>query len=130
GHETDSGLGFSYFNDPSKVHDARSFQQAASLIGYTFNWFYVDSRKIAYFNSGFNPRRTAGTDPNFPVWGQYGWHGMEPARTHPQAIDPRFMTSWNNKQAPGTRAADGNWGYGPTYRSKTLTDRVLKAIRG
>src|SRR3954449_11323938 len=46
GHETDSGLGFSYFNDPSKVHDAKSFQKAASLIGYTFNWFYVDGRKI------------------------------------------------------------------------------------
>jgi acyl-homoserine lactone acylase PvdQ len=130
GHETDSGLGFSYFNDPGKVHDAKSFQRAASLIGYTFNWFYVDSRKIAYFNSGFNPRRAARTDPNFPVWGQYRWRGMEPASTHPQAINPSFMTSWNNKQAPGTRAADGNWGYGPTYRSKTLTDRVLKATRG
>jgi hypothetical protein len=45
-------------------------------------------------------------------------------------VNPRFMTSWNNKQAPGTRAADGNWGYGPTYRSKTLTDRVLRAVRG
>jgi acyl-homoserine lactone acylase PvdQ len=130
GHETDSGLGFSYFNDPGKVHDAKSFQQAASLIGYTFNWFYIDSRKIAYFNSGFNPRRAVRTDPNFPVWGQYRWRGMEPASTHPQAINPPFMTSWNNKQAPGTRAADGNWGYGPTYRSKTLTDRVLKATRG
>src|SRR3954465_6669426 len=64
GHETDSGLGFSYFNDPAKVHDAKSFQQAASLIGYTFNWFYVDGRKIAYFNSGFNPVRAKRTDPN------------------------------------------------------------------
>src|SRR4051794_4667956 len=131
GHETDSGLGFSYFNDPAKVHDAKSFQKAASLIGYTFNWFYVDGRKIAYFNSGFNPVRAKRTDPNLPIWGKYPWRStMAPARTHPQAVNPRFMTSWNNKQAPGTRAADGNWGYGPTYRSKTLTDRVLKASRG
>jgi acyl-homoserine lactone acylase PvdQ len=131
GHETDSGLGFSYFNDPAKVHDARSFQRAASLIGYTFNWFYVDARKIAYFNSGFNPVRARRTDPNLPIWGQYRWRStMAAARTHPQAVDPPFMTSWNNKQAPGTRAADGNWGYGPTYRSKTLTDRVLQATRG
>lgn len=131
GHETDSGLGFSYFNDPTKVHDAKSFQQAASLIGYTFNWFYVDGRKIAYFNSGFNPVRAKGTDPNLPIWGQYPWRStMAPAKTHPQAVNPSFMTSWNNKQAPGTRAADGNWGYGPTYRSKTLTDRVLRATRG
>jgi acyl-homoserine lactone acylase PvdQ len=131
GHETDSGLGFSYFNDPAKVHDAKSFQKAASLIGYTFNWFYVDGRKIAYFNSGFNPVRAKRTDPNLPISSKYPWRStMAPAKTHPQAVNPRFMTSWNNKQAPGTRAADGNWGYGPTYRSKTLTDRVLKATRG
>jgi acyl-homoserine lactone acylase PvdQ len=139
GHETDSGLGFSYFNDPAKVHDAKSFQQAASLIGYTFNWFYVDSRKIAYFNSGFNPVRAARTDPDLPVQGNLEWRGWNPdtnlpryeaARTHPQAVNHRFLTSWNNKQAPATRAADGNWGYGPTYRSKTLDDRVLKATRG
>src|SRR3954469_772273 len=131
GHETDSGLGFSYFNDPAKVHDAKSFQKAASLIGYTFNWFYVDGRKIAYFNSGFNPLRDPRTDPNFPVAAKYRWRGrMTAARTHPQAVNPRFLTSWNNKQAPGTRAADGNWAYGPTYRSKTLTDRVRRATAG
>jgi acyl-homoserine lactone acylase PvdQ len=138
GHETDSGLGFSYFNDPGKVHDAKSFQAAASLIGYTFNWFYVDSRKIAYFNSGYNPVRAPRSDPDLPVLGAREWRGWNPdtnlprydaARTHPQAVNPRFLTSWNNKQAPGTRAADGNWGYGPTYRSKTLDDRVLKATR-
>ena len=130
GHETDSGLGFSYFNDPDRVHDAKSFQQAASLIGYTFNWFYADSRQIAYFNSGFNPKRPARVDPDFPVDARYEWLSpMQPAKTHPQAVNPRFLTSWNNKQAPGTRAADGNWGYGPTYRSKTLDDRVRKATR-
>jgi acyl-homoserine lactone acylase PvdQ len=139
GHETDSGLGFSYFNDPTKVHDAKSFQQVASLIGYTFNWFYVDSRKIAYFNSGFNPVRAPRTDPDLPVQGNLEWRGWNPdtnlpryaaARTHPQAVNPSFLTSWNNKQAPATRAADGNWGYGPTYRSKTLDDRVRRATRG
>ncbi|MEA2457060.1 MAG: hypothetical protein QOC95_32, partial [Thermoleophilaceae bacterium] len=140
-HETDSGLGFSYFNDPGKVHDAASFQQAASLIGYTFNWFYADSRQIAYFNSGFNPQRAARTDPNLPVWGrsQYEWRGWDAdanlprytsSASRPQAVDPPYLTSWNNKQAPGTRAADGNWAYGPTYRSKLLDDRVRAAVRG
>src|SRR4051812_13686175 len=139
GHETDSALGFSYFNDPGKVHDAKSFQSAASLIGYTFNWFYVDSRKIAYFNSGFNPARAPRTDPDLPVMSSRAWRGWtadtnvpryDAPRTHPQAVNPAFLTSWNNKQAPGTRAADGNWGYGPTYRSKTLDDRVRRATRG
>jgi hypothetical protein len=83
--------------------------------------------------------RAPGTDPDFPVWGDREWRGWDPgtnvpryapAASHPQAVNPRFLTSWNNKQAPGTRAADGNWGYGPTYRSKTLDDRVLRATRG
>src|SRR4051794_25289958 len=138
GHETDSALGFSYFNDPGKVHDAKSFQAAASLIGYTFNWFYVDSHKIAYFNSGFNPARAPRTDPDLPVMSSRAWRGWnadtnvpryDAARTHPQAVNPSFLTSWNNKQAPGTRAADGNWGYGPTYRSKTLDDGVREATK-
>ena len=130
-HETDSGLGFSYYNDPARVHDAKSFQKAAALIGYTFNWFYIDRHKIAYFNSGFNPVRAKRTDPNLPIDAKYPWLGTFAApKTHPQAVNPRYLTSWNNKQAPGTRAADGNWGYGPTYRSKTLDDRVLKATRG
>src|SRR3954464_9851801 len=138
GHETDSALGFSYFNDPGKVHDAKSFQAAASLIGYTFNWFYVDSRKIAYFNSGYNPTRAPRTDPDLPVRSNREWRGWnadtnvpryDPARTHPQAVNPSFLTSWNNKQAPSTRAADGNWGYGPTYRSKTLDDGIRKATK-
>src|SRR4051812_21573412 len=139
GHETDSALGFSYFNDPGKVHDAKSFQAMASLIGYTFNWFYIDSRKIAYFNSGFNPARAPRMNPDLPVMSDRAWRGWnadtnvpryDPARIHPQAVNPSFLTSWNNKQAPGTRAADGNWGYGPTYRSKTLDDGIRKATRG
>src|SRR5256714_5390145 len=138
GHETDSEPAFSTFTNPGKVHDAKSFQQAASLLGYTFNWFYVDSRQIAYFNSGFNPVRAPRTDPDLPVRGNLEWRGWnpdtnlpryEPARTHPHAVNPRFLPSWNNKPAPGTRAADGNWGYGPTYRSKTLDDRVRRATR-
>ena len=43
------------FNDPAKVRSPRSFQRAASKIGYTFNWFYTDPRHIAYFNSGREP---------------------------------------------------------------------------
>ncbi|MEA2386730.1 MAG: hypothetical protein QOJ22_904 [Thermoleophilaceae bacterium] len=140
-HETDSGLGFSYFNDPDKVKDAKSFQQAAGLIGYTFNWFYIDDRDVAYFNSGFNPRRGPRTDPNFPVLGRerYWWRGWD-ADTNlpsyqalskrPQLINQPLVTSWNNKQARGTRASDSNWGYGPTYRSKTLDDRVRRIAGG
>jgi acyl-homoserine lactone acylase PvdQ len=138
-HETDSGLGFSYFNDPSKIHGPADFQHAASLIGYAFNWFYVDSRHSGYFNSGANPVRADGTWPDLPIMGEqrYEWKKYDPDSAteelypfgaHAQAVDQDWMTSWNNKEAPGTRASDSNWGYGPTYRSKLLDDRISAGI--
>ena len=41
-----------------------------SLIGYAFNWFYVDSRHDAYFNSGSNPVRAPGTWADLPIMGE------------------------------------------------------------
>ena len=78
-HEADSALGFSKFNTPSQVSNAREFQEAADDIGFTFNWFYADDRDIGYYNSGFNPVRAKGTDPEFPMWGtgKYDWQGWD-----------------------------------------------------
>jgi hypothetical protein len=138
-HEVDSALGFMRFNDPRIIHNPRSFQRAANLISYTFNWFYIDKNHIAYFNSGANPVRDPRANPNLPVPARLEWRGYNPAssttrvmpfRTHPQVIDQRFLTSWNNKQARGFRAADDNFNYGPTYRSTTLDRAIRPRIRG
>ena len=135
-HEPDAGLAFSYFNDPARMRTPADFQRAASLIGYTFNWFYVDAHHVAYQNSGWNPRRAAGTDPDLPILGQprYEWRDYHPdaltlaaftaPAEHPQFLDQEWAADWNNKQAPGYRAADDNWGYTATYRQKLLADRV------
>src|SRR5215217_6458071 len=66
-HEVDSATGFMDFNTPEVVRSPRTFQRAASKVGYTFNWFYADSKHIAYFNSGHNPVRAKRTNPDFPV---------------------------------------------------------------
>jgi hypothetical protein len=138
-HEADSALGFVALNDPSKIRGPRDFQLAASKIGFTFNWFYVDHAHIGYFNSGNNPVRAKGTSTHFPVSSALEWPGWNPdlwtARytpraSHPQAIDQAFLANWNNKQARGTRAADDNFGYGSIYRSQSLSDRIRKGIRG
>ena len=60
-------IGFQEFNDPGAIHSAADFQQAASHVNYTFNWFYADSKDIAYFNSGANPQRKSTVDPSMPV---------------------------------------------------------------
>ncbi|HKG36647.1 MAG TPA: penicillin acylase family protein [Solirubrobacterales bacterium] len=138
-HEVDSALGFALLNNPKFTKSPRSFQRAAHKINYTFNWFYIDRDHIAYFNSGWNPVRRRGTDPNFPVMSRYAWRHFNPRRvtadytpfkSRPRVIDQSYLTSWNNKQARGFRSADDNWSYGPTYRSVTLDERVRRLIRG
>jgi len=147
-HEADSALGFVDFNDPSKMGTPRGFDDAAYKIGFTFNWFYANGSQVAYFNSGNNPDRPAGPDPNFPVRAcpgntspcKYEWSGWDPDSTpdspnmfvsrytpqsaHPQGVDQAYFTSWNNKQAKEYRAADDNFSYGPVHRSQPLDDRI------
>ena len=132
GHEVDSVIGFAQLNDPGYVHDAASFQRAASHIDFTFNWFYVDNRDISYFGSGLLPKRASGVDPDLPRWGaaSYDWNGWLSFAGHAHQTNPPsgYFVSWNNKQAPGFGGADNHWGYGSVYRSLALEDRLKAAI--
>ena len=144
-HEADSGLAFLLLNDPTQIHGPEDFQRAAALVPFTFNWFYVDSAHIAYQNAGANPLRAPGVDAGLPVWGRakYEWRNWAPGSTdrsltessappaaHPHVIDQSYLADWNGKQARGYAAADGNWGYGPVYRSGLLDERVHALVRG
>lgn len=138
-HEADSIIGFQELNDPGAVHDAPSFQQAAQDINYTFNWFYADSRDIAYYNSGSNPVRAPGVDAGLPVLAQpaYEWADFDPATNtarytppaeHPQSVNQDYYVSWNNKQASGYTAA--GFGNGSVHRANLLDDRVKALLQG
>lgn len=131
-HEIDSALGFHDFNDPGAVHDAQSFQRAAYKIGYTFNWLYADDRDITLLNSGNNPAYDPRVDPVLPTAAKYEWQRFNPQgntaaytpfNAHPQALNPDYLVSWNNKPAPGYGAGDT-----PVYRSQLLEDRVRGLI--
>ncbi|MEU8998925.1 penicillin acylase family protein [Streptomyces caniferus] len=132
-HEADSIIGFQMFNDPSYVRDATTFQQAAGHIGYAFNWFYADSRDVAYYNSGLNPVRNPDVDPSLPVKAEdaYEWKGYDPATNttdytppaqHPQSVGQDYYISWNNKQAKDYDSA--GFGNGSVHRGNLLDDRV------
>ena len=138
-HEVDSAAGFKDFNDPAAVRDAASFQRAASKIGYTFNWFYADPERIAYFNSGNNPVRARRIDHAFPVRARRSteWRGWNPdtwtARfsapsRHPHAVDQKYLISWNNKQARAYRGPDENV-FSSVYRSLLLEDGLKAKLR-
>ena len=137
--EFDSARGFADFNDPDKMRNARAFQRAAAKIGYTFNWLYADDRDIAYFNSGDNPQRAAGVTGQLPTPAKHEWRGYDPSdgsaaytsfAKHPKTINGQpYITSWNNKQAPGYAGSDSNL-YSSVYRSQMLDSEIEARISG
>ena len=140
-HEADSVIGFAKLNEPEVVTGVKGFKKAVADINFLFNWSYVDSEHIAYALSGAMPQRAKGTSPDFPILGtgQYDWKGFDPKTQtadylpfakHPQAVDPEFLVSWNNKQAPEWAAADDQYDYGPLHRSQMISDRVRAGIKG
>jgi hypothetical protein len=144
GHETDSGLAFSRFNDPDRINGPRDFQREAALIPFTFNWFYVDREHVAYQNAGANPIRAKRTDPSLPIHARHEWRRYEPPFTsdrpliesstpparHPNAVDQLWFADWNGKQAHGYGAADGNWSFGPVTRQQLLAGRIAALTEG
>jgi hypothetical protein len=140
-HEYDSAIGFSELNDPGFVTSAKRFEQAVSKVNYGFNFAYVDANHIAYYLSGWYPKRALHTSPDFPILGtgEYDWQGYEPTlhtetvlpfAAHPNAIDPPFLVSWNNKQAPRFSAADDRYSYGSVYRMQLIRNFVEADIAG
>ena len=134
GHEVDSVVGFARLQDPGYVKDAAGFQRAVDAIDFSFNWFYADSRDIAFYQSSLLPNRPSGFDWDLPRWGDlaYDSRGFLPFDRHPRDINPPsgYLSSWNNKPAPLFAAADNGWGYGPVYRSLTLDDEIRRRTAG
>ncbi|WP_348650498.1 penicillin acylase family protein [Catellatospora sp. KI3] len=108
-HEADSAIGFQMFNDPAAMGTPAAFTAAASTVGYAFNWFYVNATDTAYFDSGLNPVRAAGANPNLPVKAEaaYEWQGYDPATntaaylpasTHPQAVNQDYFVSQRRRR--------------------------------
>ena len=123
-HEADSALGFSQLNEPGCRHRAEASSRRSRNINFGFNWAYVDADHIAYQHSGWYPQRAQGhlaglPDPRHRRVRLEGLRPGDPHSTlpavdqHPHAIDPDYLVSWNNKQAPGWAAADDNYGFGP-----------------
>ncbi|WP_027006012.1 penicillin acylase family protein [Conexibacter woesei] len=137
-HEVDSARGFSDFNDPNKMKTPKDFMKSAAKIGYTFNWLYTNDRDIAYYNSGNNPVRARGTTGQLPMSADNTWQGWDPDTNvadytppaqHPQVVNQAYITSWNNKQAPGFSGADSNL-FSSVFRSQMLDKQVDTRLSG
>ncbi|HVL94962.1 MAG TPA: penicillin acylase family protein, partial [Solirubrobacteraceae bacterium] len=140
-HEIDSAIAFRRLNS-NQVTGPAGFRRAMSYVNFAFNWFYSGPKSIAFLQSGWYPRRARGTDPELPTWGtgRWDWQRFDaaenlsrrlPRSRLPQATDPRqgYMVNWNNKQAPGWRAADDNWSFGAVHRSLRLEGPLRRLLR-
>jgi acyl-homoserine lactone acylase PvdQ len=133
-NELGSAIGFKRINDPGFMTNGyESFRQAlGGGVDYTFNWFYVDRTDIGYQHSCKCPQRAPGVDPYLPAWGdgRFDWQGFIPLVAQPSAHNPPegWITSWNNKQAPGFAAHDRNFFYGPVFRSQMLDHGVTPLV--
>jgi acyl-homoserine lactone acylase PvdQ len=129
-NELGSAIGFRKINDPDFMAGGyEAFREAlGGGVDYTFNWFYIDAEDIGYQHSCKCPKRAPGVDPYLPAWGdgRFDWNGFLTLAEQPYELNPSegYLTSWNNKQAPGFRANDRNFSYGPTYRSRMFDVRV------
>ncbi len=140
-HEIDSGIGFSMFNDPGRITSARGLSRpppTASATPSTGSTWTVTTSPTS--TPGSTRCAPPGRTPTCPtgacglrVAGLGPGHQRRPVhaeREHPQGVNQDFYTSWNNKQAPGHRASDDFYGYGPVYRSQLLDDRISSGITG
>ena len=99
------------------------------------NWSYASRREIGYVHGGLYPKRPVGPHPDFPKWGTGEWEWQTNAEGEdaylgraavPHEANPKrgYTFSWNNSQAPGWAAADGQWGHGSIHRGKLLEDEI------
>jgi acyl-homoserine lactone acylase PvdQ len=107
-----------------RLHSARDLRSATAGFSFTFNFFYVDHRDIAFVSAGRLPVRAPGTNPSLPTLGtgQYDWRGFLSEKRHPFAINPKsgVLTNWNNKPAAGWGSADNEFGYQSVQRVDLL----------
>lgn len=133
GRELDGAIAFAALNT-GQVRTAKEFVATLGATPGAYNWFYANGRDIAHVSAGYVPLRARGVDPDLPVRGDgaFDWTGGRlPVRRLPQQINPRrgYLTSWNNRPAPGWRPADSEWQYGSTHRVQRLNTRMQAALR-
>jgi acyl-homoserine lactone acylase PvdQ len=120
----------------------RSFMKIMGKFPGTENWFYVDTKNVAFLQSGRYPAHAPGSSLEIPYWGdgRADWQGFNPgkytfksipASHRPRAVNPKdgFIVSWNQKEAIGWRKGPREWSNGPVHHSMILRDRLLQQAR-
>lgn len=134
GKEVDATLTYTAIHDPERIGSIEDLRQAfVDHFSYSFNWFLIHDNDIAYQMVGHYPQLPDGVDPDLPIDGDSRWDPGEllPEDGIPHAVNPGkgYITNWNGKHAPGFRAADAIYEFGPTQRVMHLDDGVERGRR-
>jgi penicillin amidase len=114
----------------SRANNIHQFAADLDQVAYNFNVLYADrTGNIAYWHIGHIPVRAPGTNPFFPLagTGEAEWQGVLPFERMPHSRNPAqgFLTSWNNKPAPGWENSSVNfWAWGGAHRVNTLLNQL------
>ena len=117
------------FIDLPRVQSMDAFGQAIEKFACSFHFEYVDrDGNIAYWLSGHDPVRAAGSDPRLPLRGDGTQEWPQPLTLKPRSTDRNnaqgFYGGWNNKSNPNY--AEGfnwnDWAFGTAHRAQVVFD--------
>lgn len=132
GKDLDSAATYVDLMDPAEVTGVNSLKNLFSRFNYSFNWHLIAPDGVGFYTTGTYPKLATGIDPELPFWGDSALDatGYLTQAEHPQGFNPAsgIITNWNNKQAPGFRAPDNWWSYGPVGRKQLLDDGIADVI--
>jgi penicillin amidase len=103
------------------------FGAGIEKVAVSQHYCYADrDGNIAYWMSGYDPIRKAGTNPYFPQMGDGNqeWTGQRRPIAHAVNPDQGFFAGWNNKASADYMNPPNSYSYylGPAHRAHVLND--------
>jgi penicillin G amidase len=120
------------FLELPRIQSMDAFAQAIEKFACSFHFEYADrDGNIAYWMSGLDPVRAAGSDPRLPLRGDGTQEWPQPITLKPRSTDRNttqgFYGGWNNKSNP-TYSEGFNWNdwaFGTAQRAQAVHDYLL-----
>lgn len=133
GIEVDATLSFVTIHDPDRIQSMSDLQHAfGDWFSFSFNWHLIDGDDMGFYTTGRYPVAAAGVDQDMPSWGDsaWDWDRYLSYAEHPNTTNEAkgWVANWNNKQAPGFRAADDWYSYGSVGRVDLLEEAIESAL--
>jgi len=109
----------------ARATSIEDFDEGIEGIAVSQHFTYADrDGNIAYWMSGWEPIRAAGTDPRFPQIGDgtQEWTGERRPRVHDSNTAQGYYGGWNNKASVDYNNGTQSTYYGPFHRAHVIDE--------